>query len=132
MIYWSVAAGFMGVLLTGLWIVNPGRQISQYPPEVYWVLGTASLFPAWLIAVLGLLNRMTGRFPEMAVAAWWIMSGAAAVLGVIVADALASGLRESGHPYRRARYWLVGVGTFFPAWCIGLLGLAWTSLGEGR
>ena len=67
----------------------------------------------------------------MSIAAWWIMSGAAAVLGVIVADALVRHLRESGQPYSRVRYWLVGVGTFFPAWCIGLLGLLQTSLGEG-
>ncbi len=126
MIYWSVAAGLVGVLGTWFGIVRLDRQESHRPPEVYWLLGMAALAPAWLIAFLGLLGRMTGRFPEMFVAVWFILSASAAIAGVILADATVRGLQESGQPYPQAKYWLVGIGTFLPAWCIALLGLVWT------
>lgn len=131
MIYWSIALGVAGVLATWLLMTRLGRKRPDRPPEVYWVLGLAALCPAWLIAVLGLLGHTKGRFPDMSVAAWWILSGAAALLGVIVTDALVRRLRESGEPYPPARYWVVGVGSFFPAWCIAMLGVLWTRPGVG-
>jgi len=126
MIYWSVIAGLVGLLATWLGVGHLDRRASHLPREVYWVLGMVAVFPAWLIAVLGLLGRMKGRFPDMSVVAWWNVSGSAALLGVIVADAIVRRLQRWGEPYPPARYWLVGVGTFFPAWCIALLGLLWT------
>lgn len=119
------------MVATWFGLVRLDRQ-EPHRPEVYWVLGMGALSPAWLIAVLGLLGRMTGRFPDMAVAAWWIMSGAAAFLGVILTDAMVRHLRESGKRYPRVRYWMIGMGTFFPAWWIALLGLLWTVPGDGR
>ena len=128
MIRWSVTAGVVGVL--GTW-VGMGRLDgleSRHPPEVFWLLGMTAVFPAWLIAILGLLGRMSGsgRFPEMFVAVWWILSSAAAIAGVILTDAMIRRLRETGQPYPPARYWLIGVGAFLPAWCLALLGLLWT------
>lgn len=130
MILWSVVAGLIGVLGTWFGVVLLGRPESPRPPEVYWLLGMASLCPAWLITVVGLLGRMSGRFPDMSVAAWWIMSGATAILGVILTDAMVRRLRESGQLYPPARYWLVGLETFFPAWCLALMGLLWTLLSK--
>lgn len=94
--------------------------------------GIAAFSPAWIIAVLGLLGRMKGRFPDMSVTVWWLVSGAPALLGVIVTDGLLRRLQDSGRDYPPARYWEVGLGTFFPAWCVALLGLALTSPGDGR
>jgi len=131
MIYWSLVAFVVGVVATSLAAIRLHRPRPDRPPEVYWVLGLVALCPAWLIAVLGLLGRTKGRFPDMSVAAWWILSGAAALLGVIVTDALVRRLRESGEPYPPARYWVVGVGSFFPAWCIAMLGVLWTRPGVG-
>lgn len=127
MILWSLVAGMIGILGAWFGMTRLDRGESPHPPEVFWVLGLAALSPAWLIAVWGLLDRTSGRFPDVAVAAWWIISGAAALLGVLLTDAMVRRLRESGRPYPRARYWLVGVGALFPAWCIALLGLLWTS-----
>ena len=131
MIYWSVVAALVGLLGTWFGMTHLNRPESHRPPEVYWVLGLAALCPAWLIAVLGLLGRTKGRFPDVSVAAWWILSGAAALLGVMVTDAMVRRLRESGEPYPPARYWVVGVGSFFPAWCIAMLGVLWTRPGVG-
>ncbi|MFQ5932404.1 MAG: hypothetical protein ACE5MM_08350, partial [Nitrospiraceae bacterium] len=122
MIYWSVVAGLVGVLGTWFGTIRLERTESHRPPVVFWVLGMAAFAPGWLIAFLGLLGRMTGRFPDMSVAAWWIMSSAAALLGVFVADEMVRRFQESGEQHPRVRYWLVGVGTFFPAWGIALLG----------
>lgn len=132
MIYWSIALGVAGVLATWWLMTRLGRKRPDRPPEVYWVLGIAAFSPAWLIAVLGLLGRMKGRFPDMSVAVWWLVSGAAALLGVIVTDGLLRRLHDSGRDYPPARYWEVGLGTFFPAWCVALLGLALTSPGDER
>ena len=123
MIYWSVVAALVGVLGTWFGMVRLDRSESHRPPEVFWLLGMAAIFPAWLIAFLGLLGRMSGRFPEMSLAAWWILSAAAAIVGVILADAMVRRRRESGHPSPPVKYWLIGVGTFIPAWGLALLGL---------
>lgn len=130
MIYWSLIAGLVGVVATRLAVARLDRSASDRPAEVYWVLGMAALCPAWLIAVLGLLGRMKGRFPDISVVQWWILSGAAALLGVIVTDGLVRRLQDSGRRYPPARYWEVGVGAFFPAWCVALLGLLLTVPGD--
>lgn len=121
MIRWSVLAAVVGVVLTWLATARLGRQGSGRPPEVYWLLGLAALFPAWLIVFLGLIEPAIETLPETFVAVWWILSASTALLGVIVGDAVVRRFRESGRPYPRARYWLVGVVGFFPAWGIALL-----------
>ncbi|MFQ5830699.1 MAG: hypothetical protein ACE5JD_16325 [Candidatus Methylomirabilia bacterium] len=77
MIYWSRVAGLVGVLGTWFGMIHLDRLESPSPSEPYWVLGMAALVLAWIIAVLGLLCRMRGRFPDMSVAVSWMMwSGA--------------------------------------------------------
>jgi hypothetical protein len=126
-IYWSIVAALVGTLGTWFGMARLDWPKSSRPPELFWVLGMAAVFPSWLVAVLALLGRMTGRFPEVSLAGWWIMSGAALILGVILTDAKVRRLRESGKEYPRARYWVLGVVAFLPAWWIALLGLLWTS-----
>ena len=100
------------------------------PPEVYWLLGFAALLPAWLIAFLGLLGRLTGRFPEKPLEAWWILSASAAILGVILTDGVVQKWREATTASPTAKYWLLGIGAFVPAWGIALLGLLWLRHGQ--
>ena len=132
MIHWSVAVGLIGVL--GTWIVLRIRfchaAAAPRPPEVYWLLGLAALLPAWLIAVLGLLGRLTGRFPEKPLEAWWILSSSAAILGVILTDGVVRKWREATNASPPARYWLLGMGAFAPAWGIAVLGLLWLRHGK--
>ena len=131
MIRWSVIIGLVGVLGTWALTIRLSRTAPSRPPELYWVLGLAALFPAWLIASLGLLGRTAGRFPEMSVAAWWILSSAAAVLGVLLTDEMVRRRRAASERHPPARYWLLGVETFAPAWGIALLGLSWSAHGHG-
>ena len=100
-VYWSIVASVVGVPGTWFGLVQLDRRGSQRQREVCWLLGMAALGLAWLIGVLELLNRMTGRIPDVTVAACRILSGAAAVLGVILTDAMVRHLRESGKQYPR-------------------------------
>jgi len=92
---------------------------------VYWIFGLAALLPAWLVAFLGLLGSLTGRFPERSREVWWILSSSAAILGVIVTDGVVRKWREAAKAPPPVRYWLVGMGALAPAWGIALVGLAW-------
>lgn len=103
------------------------RRDAARPPEVFWLLGLAALLPAWLIAFVGLLGSETGRLSEKALAAPWILSTAAALLGVIVTDARVQRLRAMSDRCPAARYWLIGVGALLPAWAIALLGRLWAA-----
>ena len=130
---WSVLIAVLGVATTAALVVHLGRRTSHGNPVWYWVLGLAGLLPGWLIAFLGLLGTVPaeGR-PEPSASASWILSSAAALLGLILSDAGLRRLRESGRYHRPVTYWLVGLLAFLPAWGIALLGLALTTLTPAR
>ena len=120
---WSILAGLLGVLGTGVAAAYLSRRNSSRQGAIYWLLGIAALLPAWLIAFLDLLGRSTGPRPERASIASWILSSSVALLGVIVTDAAVKRLRESGRGHRPLTYWLLGVLALLPGWGIALLGL---------
>lgn len=121
MITWSILAGLLGVLGTGVGTALLASRRSDQRPEIHWLLGIAALFPAWLIAFLGLLGLSTGPRPEKALAMAWIVSSSVALLGVIVTDAVLRRLRASGRDHRPLIYWLLGVAALLPGWGIALL-----------
>ncbi len=118
MIEWSILAGVLGV--AGTWFGTTYLARRKPRPEIRWLLGIAALFPAWLIAFLGLLGLSTGPRPEKALAVSWILSSAVALLGVIVTDAALRHLRASGRDHRPVIYWLLGVVALVPGWGIAL------------
>lgn len=115
-VLWSVVAAIVGI--AGTWFAATwlGTQGGERPPDVFWLLGLAALLPAWLIPFIGLLERMGGRIPNMAVARWWILSAAAAVGGLIATHARVRGLHSSGRPLPPWRYWRIGLLALAPAW----------------
>jgi len=123
---WSVVMGLLGALAawgaTGYW----SRRSPHRSPHLYWVLGVAGLLPGWLVGFVGLLGASTARHPEVTVTFPFLLSSAAALFGVILTDAAVRRFQESGQVRRPVAYWLLGVAALFPAWCIALLGLAWT------
>ena len=123
---WSLVMGALGVLVTWSVSTHLARRRPPLNRVVFWVLGLAALAPAWLIALVGLLGPLPIGRPGPALEVGFIFSSSAALLGVIVSDAVVRHLRASGREYRPATYWLVGVATLLPAWVIALLGLAWT------
>ena len=120
---WSILAGLLGVLATGVAMAFLSRHDSSRPRTIYWLLGMAALLPAWLIAFLDLLGRSSGPRPEKASSAAWILSSSAALLGVILTDVTLRRLRESGRDPGAVTCWLLGVLALLPGWGIALLGL---------
>lgn len=123
---WSVLAGGAGLLATWIAMTRLAQRQSEVQPVVSWVLGLAGLAPAWLIAFVGLLGASPlGRRPEQALPILaWLVSSAAALLGLFLSDAAFRRLRDSGRDHRPLAYWLVGLLAFLLAWAIALLGLA--------
>lgn len=126
MIAWSVVIGIVGALATWCATRSLGTRESSQRPHLYWSLGLAALGPAWLIGLLGLLGPSPIVRPEPSLEVAFIFSSSAALLGVIVSDAVVRRLRASGRGHGPVTYWLLGVVAVGPAWAIALLGLAWT------
>lgn len=119
MIIWSVLAGAFGICGTGVLVARAGTRSPQWSPERYWLMGMAALFPAWLIAFLGVLTLGTNVVPKGVV----IASSVAPLLGAIVTDTVVRRLRESGRERRPLAYWLVGVLAMLPGWGLSLLAM---------
>ena len=123
---WSVLAGGAGLLATWIAMSRLAQRPSEVQPVVSWVLGLAGLAPSWLIALVGLLGASPlERRPEQSLPILaWLVSSAAALLGLLLSDTAFRRLRDSGRDHRPRAYWLVGLMAFLTAWAIALLGLA--------
>lgn len=119
---WSVVLGILGVGGTGLWILFYGRRGGAYEPQRAWFAGLAALFPAWLLAFLGLLDTVSGLGSEVSLPHSVMWSSGAGVLGVVLTDAAVRRLFEPGHTHPLLP-WLLGVIGLVPAWGLALLAL---------
>lgn len=119
MIIWSVLAGAFGLCGTGAFVARAGTRSPQWSPERYWLLGMAALFPAWLIAFLGVLSLGIKVVPKGVV----IGTAVAPLLGAIVTDTVVRHLRKSGHQLRPVTFWLLGVAALLAGWGLGLLAM---------
>jgi hypothetical protein len=119
---WSVVLGVLGVCGSGVWILVYVRRGSAYEPQRAWLIGLAALFPAWLLAFLGLLEKASGLGSQVSLPHSALWSSGAGVLGVVLTDAAVRRLPDSGrmHPLLP---WLLGVIGLVPAWGLALLAL---------
>jgi hypothetical protein len=116
----SLVVAVLGVAST--WIA--ARRLEAAPgPDVGWLLGLLGLLPAWLIPFVGLLGRLDAKPLPAFVALWWILSGAAALGGVIVTHARLRARVARGQPSSPATFQRLGVWALLPAWCLALLGI---------
>jgi hypothetical protein len=121
MISWSAGLALIGLVATRLLVTWVARRDRRPGPHVYWAMGLAAFFPAWLVVFVALLGSvslepgLTNRI--------WVLSSALGLLGVIATDAAVRRLAESGRTRSPVTYWLAGVAAFVPAWLISLLGL---------
>lgn len=120
MITWSVVAAALGLCGTGALVADPSSPWRHYSPERCWLLGMAALFPAWLIAFLGLLAPSGGSIPKIVV----IGSSSAPLLGIIITDAVVRHLRHSSRNHSPITYWFLGVAAVLPGWGLALLALS--------
>lgn len=119
MITWSVVAAALGICGTGAFVADPNSQWPRQSPERCWFLGMAALFPAWLIAFLGVLAPAGGSMPRFVL----ISASSTPLLGIIITDMVIRRVREGNKVRRPVTYWFLGVAAILPGWGIALLAL---------
>ncbi len=120
---WSIIVGMLGILATRIAITRLSPRTTRRISQRCWLLGLASLFPAWLISFTALLGNPGGEAYEASLPRPVILSSSAALLGVIVSDFLQRRLESSGGSHPIMTYWILGAASLVPAWCIALLSL---------
>ncbi|MBI2357401.1 MAG: hypothetical protein HYV04_00530 [Deltaproteobacteria bacterium] len=123
MIGWSVALGVLGVSLSAL---LAGRYRAILPvgeADRCWLIGLFGLFPAWLVAIWGLLGTGNMDSPSYTPPRALIISSAAALIGVIVSDYFKRRFAAGDRTLSPAASWLLGLAALVPAWAVALWNL---------
>lgn len=120
---WSLVVGIVCLLATAALMVRLCRSYPRPEVEKYWLLGLAAFFPAWLLALLGLLGTGSIDSPTYSPPRAVVSSSAAALIGVIVSDFVKRRLRASGVAMAPAIYWLLGLAAFLAGWVVALWNL---------
>jgi len=119
MAWLSIVLGVLGLFTTGAVVPYLNRWVSNWGPRQHWLLGLMALFPAWLIAFLGLLPSSVGPeynpLPRSA-----LLSSVVALLGLVFTDTAVRRLDKSGYFLSPFKYWLLGLVGLLPAWLITL------------
>jgi hypothetical protein len=119
MIKLSIVLGVLGVVATASIVSYLSRRVSNWGPRQHWLLGLMALFPAWLIAFLGLLPSSVGPegspLPRSA-----LLSSVVALFGVVFTETAARRLDASGYSLSPFKYRLLGLAGLLPAWLITL------------
>jgi hypothetical protein len=115
----SIAIGIVGILATGGVLIYWGSRENQ-AAEYGWYLGLASLGPAWLVVLLGLVGRVTLDGTDVPLPPSVILSSAAVLLGIILTDALNRRLPGWGFNRSSKVSYVLGVIALVPGWIIAL------------
>src|SRR5262249_55121229 len=129
MIKLSIILGILGLLGTAAAMPYPGRWVSNWGPRQHWLVGLTALFPAWLIAFLGLLPSSVGPeydpLPRSA-----LLSSVVALLGVVFTDTAVRRLDKSGYSLSPFKYWMLGTTGLLPRYDINFsIDNNWQSVG---
>lgn len=120
---WSLIIGILGVCGAAVWLRSRMQHGASDAAQRSWLVGLASLFPAWLLAFVGLLSSPAGLEGTDSLPLSALFSSGAGLLGVVLTDAAVRQLLASGRARHPVLYWLLGVVSLMPAWCIALLHL---------
>ncbi len=113
----SIWVGLFGVLVGAAAAVYFRDRLVK--PEFLWMVGLAAMAPAWLIALTGLLDGLSGVNPDKGLKAFLALSSAAALIGVIATEFCVRWLKTRATWAPRLVYWLLGIVALLPSW--GLL-----------
>ena len=106
MVEFSIILGVLGLLGTAAGMPYLGTWVSNWRPQQYWLVGLMALFPAWLIAFLGLLPLSVGPeynpLPRSA-----LLSSVVALLGVVFADTAVRRLDKAGYSLSPFKHWIL-------------------------
>ena len=112
----SIWVGILGVLVAAVAAVYFRERLGR--PEFLWMVGLAAMGPAWLIALTGLLDGLSGENPDKGLKAFLALSSAAALIGVIATELCERWLKARAAWAPRVLYWLLGSVALLPSWCL--------------
>jgi len=92
--------------------------LKDRPPRHYWLLGLASLFPAWLIAFLTVIQPASQSPVDVPLPPRALLSSSAGLIGIIATDYFLRGSQQSGRVLTPVMWWLIGWAALVPAWLI--------------
>ena len=115
----SIVLGVLGLFATGAVMPYLSRWGSNWEPRRHWLVGLMALFPAWLIAFVGLLpSSGVPEYDPLPRSA--LLSSVVALLGVVFTDTAVRRLDKSGYSLSPSKYWMLGLAGLLPAWLITL------------
>jgi hypothetical protein len=119
----ALSSALLGVAVVASRIAL-ARLGAQAPrdPHAYWMLGLLTPLPAWLVAFVSLLGSQPGVKPQAVGSAAWVLSAAAALIGVIATEARVRGMGDLADAHQAPRLWWLGVLAVLPSWVIALGG----------
>lgn len=118
----SVALALLGVFVSRLIVRRLAAGDAQPDAHACWAIGLFALLPAWLVPFIGLLGTQPGAKPQAVAGAVWVVSAAAALIGVIVSEARVRGAGRCAGAHDARRLWRLGLLALLPAWVIVLGG----------
>jgi hypothetical protein len=122
MIAFSIVVAILGVVAGWLVAKRLAGSQTELGPDGTWLIGMLGLFPGWLVPFIGLLGLVDARGPRTSVAAWWILSAAAALGGAIFTHARLRARVDAGVSSSRETFFRLGVFALVPAWALALGG----------
>jgi hypothetical protein len=118
----SLLAGLIGIIATGAALRHLQNKKPEWNTLHFWFMGIAALFPAWLVAFLGLLQPVNQQ-NNVPLPPAGLFSSAAGLLGVIASNHFVRRSQQPGRALSPFASWLFGWLALLPAWLILLLRL---------
>ncbi len=110
----SLIVGVVGVLASAVATIF----LKDRPPRHYWLLGLASLFPAWLIAFLTVIQPASQSPVDVPLPPRALFSSSVGLIGIIATDYLLRQAQQSGRELSSFAWWVIGWAALVPAWLI--------------
>ncbi len=110
----SIWVGVLGIVAGAAAAVYFRERLAK--PEFLWLVGLGAMAPAWLLALTGLLDGLSGENPDKGLKAFLALSSASALIGVIATEFCVRWLKARAAWLPRALYWLLGTVALLPSW----------------
>lgn len=115
----SLIVGVVGVLASAVAAIF----LKDRPPRHYWLLGLVSLFPAWLIAFLTVIQPASQSAVDVPLPPRALFSSAVGLMAIIATDYFLRQAQQSGRALTPVMWWLIGWAALIPAWLIAAVNL---------
>jgi uncharacterized membrane protein (GlpM family) len=115
----SLVIGVVGALASAVATII----LKDRPPRHYWLLGLASLFPAWLIAFLTVISPASQSPVDVPLPPRALFSSAVGLMGIIATDYLLRQSERTGRVFTPVLCWWIGLAALVPAWLMAAVNL---------